>query len=336
MLLDFEKPVADLESQLRDLENRRQQGENQVGEEIKTIQTKCEALKQQLYTNLTPWQRVQLARHPKRPYLVDYIPRLFEDFMELHGDRVYGDDLAMMGGLAVLNKTPVMVIGHHKGRTLQESLEQNFGMPHPEGYRKALRLMGLAERFKTPILAFIDTAGAYPGIGAEERGQAEAIARNLQHMSLLRVPIIVTILGEGGSGGALAIGVGDAVLMLENAWYSVISPEGCAAILFHDASKAEVAAQSLKLTAEDLKKLNVIDEIITEPLGGAHRDPDATAANLKEALQRFLKSLSALPEDELLRNRYEKFRSIGVWQERKPTSSRPKRKRSKVENPKNS
>ncbi len=283
--------------------------------------------------NLTPWQRVQLARHPKRPYFGDYVPRLFEDFMELHGDRAFADDAALMGGLAMLGNTPVVVIGHKKGRTLQESLEQNFGMPHPEGYRKALRLMKMAEQFKMPVLAFVDTSGAYPGIGAEERGQAEAIARNLREMAALKVPIVVTVIGEGGSGGALAIAMGDTILMLENAWYSVISPEGCAAILFHDASKAEVAAKALKLTAEDLKKNGVIDEIVAEPVGGAQNDPDEAANNLKEALVRSLKELQALPVEKLLQNRFEKFRKIGAWQERKsatagkPTSIRQTKKK---------
>ena len=268
---------------------------------------------------MTPWQRVQIARHPKRPYLDDYVPRLFHDFMELHGDRAFGDDGAIMGGMAFLDKTPVMIIGHRKGRALKESMERNFGMPHPEGYRKAHRLMKLAEQFDMPILTFIDTAGAYPGIGAEERGQAEAIARNLRDMSLLKVPVIVTILGEGGSGGALAVGIGDTILMLENAWYSVISPEGCAAILFHDASKAELAAKALKLTATDLKRFGVVDYIIPEPGEGAHTEPDVMARQLKATLIRELKKLNALPIEKLLKNRFEKFRSIGAWRERKPT-----------------
>lgn len=277
--------------------------------------------------NLTPWQRVQLARHPKRPYFGDYVPRLFEDFMELHGDRAFADDAALMGGLALLGKTPVVVIGHKKGRSLQESLEQNFGMPHPEGYRKALRLMKMAEQFKLPVLAFVDTSGAYPGIGAEERGQAEAIARNLREMAALKVPIVVTVIGEGGSGGALAIAVGDKILMMENAWYSVISPEGCAAILFHDAAKAEVAAKALKLTADDLKKQGVIDEIIPEPIGGAQNDPDEAAANIKTALVNALGELTGLSTEKLLQNRFEKFRKIGAWQERKPASSRHTKKK---------
>lgn len=277
---------------------------------------------------LTPWQRVQIARHPKRPYFGDYVTRLFDDFQELHGDRAYGDDAALLGGFALLNKTPVMAIGHKKGRTLQESLEQNFGMPHPEGYRKALRLMKMAEQFKLPVLAFVDTSGAYPGIGAEERGQAEAIARNLREMAVLKVPIIVTVIGEGGSGGALAIAVGDKILMLENAWYSVISPEGCAAILFHDAAKAELAAQALKITGIDLKKMGVIDEIIPEPAGGAHNDPDVAAATLKEALVRSLKDFQGLSTEKLLDKRFEKFRTIGAWQEKKSPSSRQTKKKS--------
>ncbi|MCG3205393.1 MAG: Acetyl-coenzyme A carboxylase carboxyl transferase subunit alpha [Elusimicrobia bacterium] len=277
--------------------------------------------------SLTAWQRVQIARHPKRPYFGDYVARIFDDFMELHGDRAFSDDAALMGGLALLDGVPVVVIGHKKGRSLQESLEQNFGMPHPEGYRKALRLMKLAEQFKLPVLAFVDTSGAYPGIGAEERGQAEAIARNLREMALLRVPIVVTVIGEGGSGGALAIAVGDTILMLENAWYSVISPEGCAAILFHDASKAELAAQSLKLTAEDLKKQNIIDEIVREPEGGAHNDPDKVAANLKESIVRSLKKLQGLSVEKLLENRFEKFRKIGAWHESKSASSRQNKKK---------
>lgn len=280
-------------------------------------------------TTLTPWQRVQLARHPKRPYFGDYIPLLFEDFMELHGDRAFADDAALLGGLARLGETSVVIIGHKKGRTLQESLAQNFGMPHPEGYRKALRLMKLAEQFKLPVLAFVDTSGAYPGIGAEERGQAEAIARNLREMAVLQVPIVVTVIGEGGSGGALAIAVGDNILMLENAWYSVISPEGCAAILFHDATKAEMAAKALKLTAEDLKKQGIVDEIIPEPEGGAHNNPEATAANLKESLLRSLKKLMALSPEKLLENRFEKFRKIGDWQESKPTPPRQNKKNKK-------
>lgn len=328
MILEFEKPIVEMETRLRDLEERKSQGDATAEREIKTLQPKYEELKKRVFSNLTPWQRVQLARHPKRPYLGDYVHRIFDDFMELHGDRAFGDDAALLGGMAMLEKTPVVVVGHKKGRTLQESLQQNFGMPHPEGYRKALRLMKMAEQFNMPVLAFIDTSGAYPGIGAEERGQAEAIARNLREMASLKVPIIVTVIGEGGSGGALAIGIGDAVLMLENAWYSVISPEGCAAILFHDASKAETAAQSLKLTAPDLKAQGVIDEIISEPIGGAQRDPDLTAANIKEAIQRHLKQLSTLSTDKLLNHRFEKFRSIGAWQEKKAAAPRKPKKKS--------
>lgn len=328
--LDFEQPVADLEGKIRELEARISDG-NRDGaiDELKTLQAKCEAVKEKLYANLTPWQRLQIARHPKRPYLTDYIPRIFSDFMELHGDRAFADDAALIGGLAMLDGQGVVVLGHRKGRTLSESMERNFGMPHPEGYRKALRLFKLAEQFKMPVLCFVDTAGAYPGIGAEERGQAEAIARNLREMAGLKVPIVVTVLAEGGSGGALAIGVGDSILMLENAWYSVISPEGCAAILFHDATKAQTAAEALKITAQDLKEMNVIDEIINEPLGGAHKDPDSTALNIKSALLRHLKTLSELPADKLLSNRYEKYRSIGAWQEKKSISPRQTSKKKK-------
>lgn len=328
MILEFEKPVVELENKIKDLESRQTAGDNKVSSELKSLQAQVEELKTKLYAKLTPWQRVQLARHPKRPYLGDYIPRIFDDFMEVHGDRAFGDDAALLGGLGLIDKIPVVVVGHKKGRTLQESLQQNFGMPHPEGYRKALRLMKMAEQFNMPVLAFIDTAGAYPGIGAEERGQAEAIARNLREMAALKVPIIVTVIGEGGSGGALAIGVGDAVLMLENAWYSVISPEGCAAILFHDAAKAEVAAQSLKLTATDLKAQGVIDEIIPEPVGGAQKDPDETAANMKQAILKYLKQFKSMAPEKLLDHRFEKFRSIGAWQEKKGAAPRKPKKKS--------
>ncbi len=332
MLLEFEKPVAEIESKLKDLEARRSLGEDDVASEIKVLQQKYQDLKAKVYSNLTPWQRVQLARHPKRPYFGDYVPRLFNDFMELHGDRAFGDDAALLCGIASFEGRPVVVIGHKKGRTLQEALAQNFGMPHPEGYRKAMRLMDLAQRFKMPVLTFVDTAGAYPGIGAEERGQAEAIARSLREMAALKVPVIVTIIGEGGSGGALAIAVGDAILMLENAWYSVISPEGCATILFHDATQAETAANALKLTAADLKGMGIIDEIVPEPVGGAQRDPDLTAAALKDAIRRQLAELSALSVDQLLAKRFEKFRSMGSWQEKKEKAPavprKPKKKQS--------
>ncbi len=326
-ILDFEQPVADLETRIREVEAKVSSGDKQSSEELKSLQAKCESMKEKLYSNLTAWQRVQIARHPKRPFLADYIPRIFNDFMELHGDRAFSDDQALIGGLAMIEGISVMVLGHRKGRTLSESMERNFGMPHPEGYRKALRLMKTAEQFNLPVLCFIDTAGAYPGIGAEERGQAEAIARNLREMAGLKVPIVVTVLAEGGSGGALAIGVGDTILMLENAWYSVISPEGCAAILFHDATKAQLAASALKISAPDLKEMNIIDEIIPEPLGGAHKDPDITAVNLKASLLKQLKLLIEMPLEKLLRNRYEKYRSIGAWQEKKTASSRQTKKK---------
>ncbi|MCB4757348.1 MAG: acetyl-CoA carboxylase carboxyltransferase subunit alpha [Elusimicrobia bacterium] len=327
MFLEFERPVCELESKIRDMEAKKAEGGAAVEEELKALRTQCEELKKKIYSELTPWQRVQLARHPKRPYITDYIPRIFSDFLELHGDRFFADDTALLGGMAFLDKCPVMLLGHQKGRTVQEAMEQNFGMPHPEGYRKALRLMKLAERYEMPVLTFIDTAGAYPGIGAEERGQAEAIAVNLREMAGLKVPVIVTVLGEGGSGGALAIGVGDAILMLENAWYSVISPEGCASILFHDAAKAEVAAQALHLTAADLKSAGIIDEIIPEPLGGAQQDPDITAANIKGVLLRRLKGLRGLSTKKLLDGRYDKFRRMGTWLETVAAGAGPERKR---------
>jgi acetyl-CoA carboxylase carboxyl transferase subunit alpha len=267
---------------------------------------------------LTPWQRVLIARHPQRPYTLDYIKALCSNFTELHGDRSFSDDASIVGGLALFEGRPVVVIGHQKGRTVQESMRRNFGMPHPEGYRKALRLMKLAEKFKRPVLCFIDTPGAYPGIGAEERGQARAIALNLLEMAALKTPMICTIIGEGGSGGALAIGMGDRILMCENAWYSVISPEGCAAILFRDASRAPEAAAALKLTAPELKALGIIEEVVPEPQGGAHRDIPATAQALKAAILRHLNELQALSMDELMAKRYQKFRSLGAWRDSDP------------------
>jgi acetyl-CoA carboxylase carboxyl transferase subunit alpha len=265
---------------------------------------------------LTTWQRVQLARHPKRPYMLDYVEQVFTDFVELHGDRNYGDDRALLCGMANLDGQPVAVIGHQKGRNLHENIERNFGMAHPEGYRKALRVMKLAEKFHRPIITFIDTTGAFPGIGAEERGQAEAIARNLRDMSVLAVPVVSIVIGEGGSGGALGVGIANRVLMLENAYYSVISPEGCAAILFHDASKAQEAATAMKITAQDLSRLGIIDEVISEPLGGAHRDVAVTAENMKKALARHLDELVKIPAAKIAADRYAKFRAMGIVQEK--------------------
>jgi len=313
---DFEIPVLDLEKKIQDLrDNSGPTGKGQRMNQIVQLQAQCEKLKKDLYRSLTPWQIVQLARHPRRPYTLDYIQAIFTDFVELHGDRQFGEDRAIVAGLAYLDQTPVMILGHQKGRSVQESMERNFGMPHPEGYRKALRLMRMAGRFNIPILTFIDTAGAYPGIGAEERGQATAIAENLREMADLPVPMICCVIGEGGSGGALAIGVGDRLLMLENAWYSVISPEGCASILYRDAAKAPQAAEALKITAFHLKKLNIVDEIISEPLGGAHRNPAATAGRVKNGFKKHLTYLQSLSVKTLLEKRYQKYRVIGHFQE---------------------
>ncbi|MFA5975828.1 MAG: acetyl-CoA carboxylase carboxyltransferase subunit alpha [Elusimicrobiota bacterium] len=313
--LEFEKPISELEKKIEELKSCAASEHLDFTEEIKVLEQKSEELKRQIYGKLTPWQRVSIARHPQRPYTLDYIRLLCTDFIELHGDRTFAEDEALVGGLARFEGQPVVVMGHQKGRTVQESMRRNFGMPHPEGYRKALRLMKLAEKFKRPVLAFIDTSGAYPGIGAEERGQARAIAINLKEMAALRTPLICTVIGEGGSGGALAIGMGNRLLMCENAWYSVISPEGCAAILFRDATRAQEAAAALKLTAPELKELGIVDEIVPEPQGGAHRDPAATAETLRGILSRHLKELQALSPDQLLENRYQKFRSLGTWRE---------------------
>ncbi len=327
---DFEKPVLDLEDHIRQLQEMvKSNGVTQMTDEVRALLDRCEELKKEIYGSLTPWQRVQMARHPRRPYALDYVERVFTDFTELHGDRHFAEDKAVVGGLAYLDGDPVLVLGHQKGRTLQESMARNFGMPHPEGYRKALRLMRLAERFGLPILCFIDTAGAYPGIGAEERGQATAIAENLREMAQLTVPIVCCVIGEGGSGGALAIGVGDRLLMLENAWYSVISPEGCASILYRDAAKAPDAAQALKLTAPDLKELGLVDEVVPEPLGGAHRDPDVAAAAVKNAFKKHLKQLQELPPERLLEERYQKYRAVGHFEEEQKKRLKPVRRKLK-------
>ena len=283
-----------------------------LSSEIKKLDEKLSKLKKETYVNLSAWQKVQLARHPLRPYTLDYISMIMSDFVELHGDRLFSDDKAMICGLARIDNIKVMVIGHQKGRDTKENLKRNFGCAHPEGYRKALRVMQMAEEFDLPVVVFIDTPGAYPGIGAEERGQSHAIALNLREMTSIGVPIIATVIGEGGSGGALGVGIADKVAVLENAYYSVISPEGCAAILWKDGSKAPQAAQVLKLTGSDLLKMGIIDEVIPEPLGGAHRDPQATAANIKESVLKNLKELKSLEKEELLKLRYKKFRSIGA------------------------
>lgn len=283
-----------------------------LSSETKKLEEKLECLKKDTYVNLSAWQKVQIARHPQRPYTLDYIGMIMSDFVQLHGDRLFSDDKAMICGLARLDKKKIMVIGHQKGRDTKENLKRNFGCAHPEGYRKALRLMQMAEEFNLPVVVFIDTPGAYPGIGAEERGQSHAIALNLREMASIATPIIAIVIGEGGSGGALGVGVADRVAVLENSYYSVISPEGCAAILWKDGAKAPQAAQVLKLTGADLLKMGIIDEVIPEPLGGAHRDAQKTALNIKEALLRNLKELELLEKDELLKLRYKKFRSIGV------------------------
>jgi acetyl-CoA carboxylase carboxyl transferase subunit alpha len=313
--LEFEKPILELEAKIRELKSCSASEHLDFTEELKILEEKCSQLKSQVYGNLTPWQRVMVARHPQRPYTLDYIKALCSNFIELHGDRSFSDDEAMVGGLAKFEGQPVVVIGHQKGRTVQEAMRRNFGMPHPEGYRKALRLMKLAEKFNKPVLCFIDTPGAYPGIGAEERGQARAIAINLFEMAALKTPVICVVIGEGGSGGALAIGMGDKTLMCENAWYSVISPEGCAAILFRDASRANEAAAALKLTAPELKGLGVIDEVVQEPLGGGHRDPTTLMEAMRAVLRKHLSELQSLSIEQLLANRYQKFRALGVWRE---------------------
>jgi acetyl-CoA carboxylase carboxyl transferase subunit alpha len=318
---DFEKPVLDLEEQVRVLEETSSASGLTMTDEVRGLRERLEILKKEVYGGLTPWQRVQMARHPRRPYTLDYVEKIFTEFTELHGDRHFAEDKALIGGPAFLDGDPVMVIGHQKGRTLQESMARNFGMPHPEGYRKALRLMRMADRFRLPVITFIDSDGAYPGIGAEERGQATAIAENLREMSALSVPVVCCVIGAGGSGGALAVGVGDRLLMMENAWYSVISPEGCASILYRDATKAPQAAAALKVTAQDLSAMGIVDEVVPEPLGGAHRDPDQTALHIKSALLKHLRDLQSLSLPDLLEKRYQKYRVIGrIYPNNPPTA----------------
>jgi acetyl-CoA carboxylase carboxyl transferase subunit alpha len=311
--LEFEKPLVELENRL--LQLRASEDPDAVSAEITRLQERLGRMQQRIYASLTPWQRAQVARHPKRPHTVDLFHLLLEDFLELHGDRVFGDDGAVVGGLGRFEGESVVVVGHQKGRDTRENIARNFGMPHPEGYRKALRLMQLGVKFRVPILTFIDTPGAYPGLGAEERGQAEAIAVNLREMAGLATPIVCVVTGEGGSGGALAIGAGDRVLMLEHAIYSVISPEGCAAILWGNAAKAPEAAELMRVTASDLLRLGVIDAIVPEPVGGAHRNWNETAANLRAALRDQLWELRSRSGDQLLADRYERFRRIGVFEE---------------------
>lgn len=310
--LDFEQPIAELEAKIEGLKLVGSGTGLNINDEITRLEDKSLKLTEEIFNKLSAWQVSQLARHPRRPYMLDYVDRIFTDFDELHGDRVFGDDAAIVGGTARLQGEPVMVIGHQKGRDVKEKVRRNFGMPMPEGYRKALRLMEMAERYQLPILTFIDTPGAYPGIDAEERGQSEAIARNLAVMSRLKTPIISTVIGEGGSGGALAIGVCDSLLMLQYSTYSVISPEGCASILWKTSEKAPEAAEAMGLTAERLKELGFVDELVKEPLGGAHRDMDAMADSLRKALIRQLKKLRGLDSPALLKRRYERLMRYGI------------------------
>ncbi|MCG8428435.1 MAG: acetyl-CoA carboxylase carboxyl transferase subunit alpha [Chromatiales bacterium] len=309
--LEFEQPIAELEAKIEELRLVGDDNEINIQDEITRLESKSRALTESIFSSLKPWQIAQLARHPQRPYMLDYIEHMFEDFQEMHGDRAYADDHAIVGGIARFDGKSVMVIGHQKGRDTKDKIYRNFGMPRPEGYRKALRLMQTAERFKLPILTFIDTPGAYPGIGAEERGQSEAIARNLLVMAGLKVPVISTVMGEGGSGGALAIGVADRVLMLEFSTYSVISPEGCASILWKSSEKASLAAEAMGITSDRLKELGLIDGIVPEPLGGAHRDAETMARNLKNSLVETLETLSDVPVDKLLEDRYQRLMSYG-------------------------
>lgn len=311
--LDFEQPIAELEAKIEELRLVNQGGEFDVGieEEINKLKEKSAELTRKIFSNLGAWQISQIARHPMRPYTQDYINHVFNDFDELAGDRAYSDDKAIIGGLARLDDTPVMVIGHQKGRDTQEKIKRNFGMPKPEGYRKALRLMLMAERFKLPIITFIDTPGAYPGVGAEERGQSEAIATNLKVMAELKVPVICTVIGEGGSGGALAIGVGDRVNMLQYSTYSVISPEGCASILWKSAEKAPIAAEAMGVTAPQIQELGLINTIVDEPLGGAHRDYKSMSSTLKAIIKQQLSQLSSLSEEALMQERYDRLMSFG-------------------------
>jgi len=313
--LDFEQPIAELDAKIEALRFAQDDSAVDISEEIGRLESKSQNLTKEIYAKLTPWQIAQVARHPQRPFTLDYVEHMFTDFEELHGDRAFADDNAIVGGLARFNGQSVMIIGHQKGRDTKEKILRNFGMPRPEGYRKALRLMRLAEKFSIPVLTFVDTPGAYPGIDAEERGQSEAIGRNLLVMAELKVPLICTIIGEGGSGGALAIAVGDTVLMLQYSTYSVISPEGCASILWKSAEKANEAAETMGITASRLKTLGLIDRVVNEPLGGAHRDPRATAASLKKALQDALRQVSDLSPAELVERRFERLMGYGKFKE---------------------
>jgi len=314
-VLDFEKPLAELDRQIEELQRVGESRGINVAGELTTLEQKLDSKRAEIYAGLTPMQRVMVARHPRRPYTLDYLSSIFTDFIELHGDRLFRDDPAIVGGWARLAGHSVMVIGHQKGRDTRENIKRNFGMPHPEGYRKALRLMQLAERFNTPVITLIDTQGAYPGLGAEERGQSEALARNILEMSVLKTPIITVVIGEGGSGGALALGVADRILMFENSVYSVITPEGCAAILWKDSSQRERAADALKLTAEDLVGLGLVDEIIAEPVGGAHFDPETAGESLRAVLIEHLTELRKIRPERLVKRRYEKYAAMGAYTE---------------------
>ncbi|MYL62792.1 acetyl-CoA carboxylase carboxyl transferase subunit alpha [Bacillus hwajinpoensis] len=311
--LDFERPLQELEDKIKELHAFMEEKKVDLTDEVSRLEKRLSKMEGEIYENLTAWNRVQLARHPERPTTSDYIDRIFDDFLELHGDRLYGDDEAIVGGIATFEGNPVTVIGHQRGKDTKENLRRNFGMPHPEGYRKALRLMKQAEKFQRPVIFLLDTKGAFPGKAAEERGQSEAIARNLIEMAGLTVPIICIVIGEGASGGALAIGVGNHVHMLENSWYSVISPEGAAALLWKDSSLAQQAADTMKITAPDLKELNVIDEIIPEVKGGAHRNVEEQAKAIQSALTKSLEELTQLTKEELVDHRYEKYRNIGQY-----------------------
>ncbi len=313
--LDFEKPLVELEQRIQELRGFASRENLEFTKELEELEKKAARLRKKIFSNLTPWQRVQLARHPRRPYALDYIKRIFTDFVELHGDRGFRDDPAIVAGLARFRGRPIAVIGHQKGRSTKENLKRNFGMPHPEGYRKALRVMKLAEKFGNPIVTFVDTPGAYPGVGAEERGQAEAIARNIREMASLRVPIVVFVTGEGGSGGALAIAVGDRVYVLEYAFYSVISPEGCASILWKTREKAPTAAETLRFTAPELLRMKVVDAVVPEPEGGAHRDPDSAAASVASYIEQALEDLDPMDPERLVAARRRKYLAMGDYEE---------------------
>lgn len=314
-ILDFEKPIYELEAKIEELKNFGSEKNITLTPELAKLQKKLDQMKSDVYSKLTTWQRIQIARHPDRPYTMDYIRHMSDDFVELHGDRLFFDDLAMIAGFATIDGERVLILGHQKGRDTNESVKRHFGCAHPEGYRKAMRLMKLADKFRLPVVILIDTPGAYPGVGAEERGQAQAIAQNLCDMSQLTVPVIATIIGEGGSGGALGVGVADKVCILQHAYYSVISPEGCASILWRNSVKAPEAAEALKITGEHLLEFGIVDEVIEEPLGGAHHDPVFVADRLKEVVLKYIKELSVLTADELRESRYAKYRKIGEFTE---------------------